>query len=247
MRPAPVTRAASGRVVELADAVGGEVRAVDGADCWYIERAFEQVCPDHGLRAVDLRGPRRYAPPSGEPLIIDPARAFLFDIETGGFSGTPVFLIGVVALDEWPPRVVQWLARDYVEERAILVHMAEWIRGRDSWVSFNGKSFDEPFVRDRSTIHRVRLDRNRQHLDLLHAARRKWRGELPNCRLETLEHHILDRRRVGDVPSSDVPDLFHYFFKTGNAGPLRPVLEHNQIDLISCVELYVRLTQKVGI
>ena len=146
----------AGHTSDLVEAVGGEISTLDGADCWYIERPFEQVCPDHGLNADDLRGPRQYTPPNGEPLIIDPARAFLFDIETGGFSGTPVFLIGVVALDEWPPRVVQWLARDYAEERAILVHMSEWIRERDSWVSFNGKSFDEPFVRDRSIIHRVR-------------------------------------------------------------------------------------------
>ena len=164
------------------------------------------------------------------------------DIETGGFSGTPVFLIGAIALDDWPPRVWQWLARDYPEERAILSAFAAWASQRPTWITFNGKSFDAPFLQDRAVVHRVALPAPVVHFDLLHAARRRWRAELPDCRLGTLEQHILRRTRIGDVPSGDVPELFHHFCRTGNARPLRPVLEHNRIDLVSCAELYLRLT-----
>ena len=62
-------------------------------------------------------------------------------------------------------------------------------------------------------------------------------------RLETLEQHVLSRTRVGDVPSCDVPDLFHHFVRTRNAAPLRPVLEHNQLDLVSCAELLLQLAR----
>lgn len=167
-------------------------------------------------------------------------RALLVDIETGGLVGAPVFLIGVVRLDDDPPAVVQWLARDYREEQAILGRFAALANERDVWLSFNGKSFDEPFLRDRATLHRVVLPRPRTHVDLLHLARRRWRGEFPDCRLETLERCVLGRTRVGDVPGADIPDLFHHFMKTGNARPLRPVLEHNRRDLVACAELLLR-------
>jgi hypothetical protein len=166
----------------------------------------------------------------------------VIDIETGGFAGTPVFLIGLVLLDRWPLVVRQFLARDYPEEDAILRALAELAAQRSTWVTFNGKSFDEPMLRDRATLYRIPLPPPQLHVDLLHAARRAWRGELPDFRLATLEQRILGRQRVGDVPSCDVPDLFHYFIRTGNAAPLRPVLEHNRIDLLSATELLLRLS-----
>lgn len=176
--------------------------------------------------------------------MLDPARTVFLDIETGGFAGTPVFLIGVVLPDKRPLRVRQYLARDYPEEAAILHTVKELAATRDTWVTFNGRSFDEPFLRDRATLHRLHIPATRIHVDLLHTARRLWRADLPNCKLTTLEEHILGRPRVGDVPSADVPDLFHHFVRTGNATPLRPVLEHNQLDLISCVELLLRVCEQ---
>jgi hypothetical protein len=176
-----------------------------------------------------------------QDIVIDPARTLVVDIETGGFAGTPVFLIGVVPLDASPLIVHQWLARDYPEETAILQRLARFARRRDHWISFNGKSFDVPFLRDRATVHRIDLPAPAVHVDLLHAARRHWRAEVSDCRLQTLEREVLGRERLGDVPSSDVPDLFHHFVRTGNAAPLRPVLEHNRIDLVSSAELMLHL------
>ena len=175
------------------------------------------------------------------PAPCDPAQTMVIDIETGGFSGTEVFLIGVVPLDLRPLRVVQWLARDYPEEAGILHAVTDLARRRNTWVTFNGKSFDEPFLRDRAAVHRVPWTPPSDHIDLLHHARRHWAGDLPNCKLQTLEQHLLGWQRVGDVPGSDIPDLFHHFIRTQNAAPLRPVLEHNQLDLISCTELLLRL------
>lgn len=177
---------------------------------------------------------------------MDPQRTLVMDIETGGFSGTPVFLIGVVALDRRPLCVEQWLACDYPEEEAILHRLARRARKRDTWVTFNGKAFDAPFVLDRAAIYGIELRPPRVHVDLLHAARRRWRRKLPDCRLETLERRVLKRTRMGDVPSCDVPDLFHHFVRTRNAGPLAPVLEHNQLDLVSSTELLLELARPEG-
>jgi uncharacterized protein YprB with RNaseH-like and TPR domain len=213
--------------------------------CWQLEARFDDICRRHALE----RSPRRSgfeeagAAPAGW---LDARRTLVIDIETGGFAGTEVFLIGVVMADIRPLRVIQWLARDYAEEAALLHALAEVAQQRDIWVSFNGKSFDEPFLRDRALIHRVALPRPRLHVDLLHLARRRFRGRLPDCRLQTLERHVLGWQRAGDVPGAEIPGLFHLFMRTRNPAPIIPVIEHNQLDLVSSTELLSRLVPQLA-
>ena len=208
---------------------------------WRLTVPLRQVSQAPAPPAETFTRPLHCEVARGEFVRLDPSQTLVLDIETGGFSGTPVFLIGVVALDSRPLQVEQWLARDYPEEETILRRFAQWARRRRMWVTFNGKSFDAPFVLDRARVHGIELRPPEVHVDLLHAARRRWRAKLPDCRLETLERQVLERVRVGDVPSCDVPDLFHHFIRTGNAAPLRPVLEHNRIDLVSSTELLLQL------
>jgi uncharacterized protein YprB with RNaseH-like and TPR domain len=217
---------------------------VAGRPYWFVETPFDEVCDSPLVRNTDFVAPLHHRLGTDQSIVVDPRRTMALDIETGGFSGTPVFLIGLVFLDQRPLAVRQFLARDYPEEETILRALAELAVQRDTWVTFNGRSFDEPMLRDRATLYRVALTPPRLHVDLLHAARRTWRGTLPNFRLTTLERQVLRRARIGDIPSSDVPDLFHHFMRTGNAAPLRPVLEHNRIDLISATELLVRLSDR---
>lgn len=224
----------------LAEVLSGREVTIGTLAYWHLETAFDTVCPGNAA-PPGVFGRLTFATGDDPPIVVDPPRTLILDLETGGFAGMPVFLIGLVLPDRRPLSVVQLLARDYPEEEAIVQALAELAASRDTWVTFNGRSFDEPFLRDRATLHRVRLPVPRVHIDLLHAARRAWRGRVPNFRLVTLEEHILGRPRVGDVPGSDVPDIFHHFIRTGNAAPLRPVLEHNRIDLISATELLVRL------
>ena len=231
--PTRKTAPARAEARRLSDVVGGRRATCQGMPFWRLTAPFRQVDRASRSPTKAFREPLYCEVARGEFMQVDPAGTLVMDIETGGFSGTPVFLIGVVALDSQPLQVEQWLARDYPEEEAILRRLARWAGKRRTWVTFNGKSFDAPFVLDRARLHGVDLAPPEVHIDLLHTARRRWRTRLPDCRLETLERRILKRVRVGDVPSCDVPDLFHHFIRTRNAAPLRPVLEHNQVDLVS--------------
>lgn len=236
--PAYVRAGRGAPPARLEEVLGGQAATGPGGGHWIIETPLGDIWQRLGARPPALAAALA-CPGHKRPLAL--RRMLVVDIETGGFSGTPVFLIGAARLDTGPPAVVQLLARDYSEEESILRGFLELAGGRDTWVTFNGRSFDEPFLRDRATRYRVKLPPPRTHVDVLVGARRRWAGELPNCRLVTLEQHILKRVRVGDVPSSDVPDLFHHYFRTGNAAPLRPVLEHNRVDLASTIELLARL------
>lgn len=225
----------------LAEVLGGGPARVGCLTYWRVETPFSAV-PIRPVFDWNLLTARLCCRNDRRAVQIDPARTVILDIETGGLAAMPVFLIGVILPDRQPPAVLQFLARDYPEEAAILHALAELTAPRDTWVTFNGKSFDEPYLRDRARLHHVALPVPHTHVDLLHLARRAWRSLVPDCRLVTLEQYILKRPRVGDVPSREVPELFHHFMRTGQALPLRPVLEHNRIDLISCAELLLRLT-----
>jgi len=108
-------------------------------------------------------------------------------------------------------------------------------------VTFNGKSFDAPFIGNRMIYHRKNFAWTQTHVDLLHHSRRRWKAELPDCKLQTLESYICDRRREGDVPGSVVPEVYRQFVKTGDTQFLGDVFHHNALDLITLIELIVVL------
>ncbi|HZV90749.1 MAG TPA: ribonuclease H-like domain-containing protein [Candidatus Nitrosocosmicus sp.] len=165
-------------------------------------------------------------------------RKMLFlDLETCGLTACPVFLAGVALIGENNLVLRQIFARDYAEERALIHEMARLIGEADFLVSFNGKSFDVPFLRDRAAHHRMPFPTSAPHLDLLWLARRRWKHTLPDCKLKTLEWRVLRRRRSGDVGGSDIPGLYHHFVQGGEAHRLVPIFHHNMLDVVAMVEL----------
>jgi uncharacterized protein YprB with RNaseH-like and TPR domain len=177
------------------------------------------------------------------PGISLPPGLLLFDLETLGFLGHPLFLIGFLRSprDGREGEVLQLLARDYTEEEAIVRAFGESGRRAPRWVSFNGKSFDLPFLRSRAAFHGVALPEPREHLDLLHLARRTYRGVLPDCRLQTLEDRVLRRGRQDDLPGSQIPQAYHEFVRTGDPSRLARILEHNRNDLLTLARLLLHL------
>ena len=123
----------------------------------------------------------------------------------------------------------------------LLAAVAEQARAFDVLITFNGKSYDVPFLLNRAVLHGVALRLPPGHLDLLHAARRRWRGEFEDCRLQTLERGVCRRRRSGDVPSDEVPALYHDFVRHGEAHRLVPVFHHNLLDVITMGEILAAL------
>jgi len=172
---------------------------------------------------------------------IGPDQMLFFDLETTGLGSSPLFLIGAMTWDTDGLLVRQFFARDYSEERAALGLFLELAGPKRLLVSFNGKSFDLPFVRVRSAANGVACRLDPAHLDLLHVARRTWGGRLPDCRLQTLERIICGRVRRDDIPGHLIPDAYHDYVHTGNAAAMVTVLEHNYLDLLTVADLLTRL------
>ncbi|MBD3345302.1 MAG: hypothetical protein GF401_09595 [Chitinivibrionales bacterium] len=167
---------------------------------------------------------------------------FIFmDIETTGLSNSPLFLIGVMVWTRGGFEVQQFFARDYSEEVAVIHMFCEACRSKKILVTFNGKSFDLPYIRTRAAAMGVGFDLNPHHFDLLHESRRIWKYTLPDCKLQTLERHICNRRRFGDIPGSEIPDAYHQYVHTDNAWQVVEILKHNLLDLVTLADLMVRM------
>ena len=163
------------------------------------------------------------------------------DIETTGLGSTPLFLIGVLAWEGEGMSTWQFLARDYSEESAVISLFSDRLARGKLLVSFNGKSFDLPYIRTRAVATGVRLAAEPGHFDLLHEARRVWGRRMPDCKLQTLERHLCRRTRTGDIPGAEIPEAYHTFVRTGDAAQMAQIIEHNRLDLITMAELLVRL------
>jgi uncharacterized protein YprB with RNaseH-like and TPR domain len=173
----------------------------------------------------------------------DPSEITFFDIETCGLAGNTVFLIGwgwyEKTIDDFI--VVQAFARDYAEEGAILESAFERLNKTSVVVTFNGKRFDIPFVRDRAIIYRLTPPSVPHHLDMLLEVRKRWRKQIPNCQLQTIERILCKRSRQGDIEGSAIPDAYHEFVKTTHSTKLRSIIHHNFLDVVTLGEITMRI------
>lgn len=223
---------------------GREVRTDQGV-CWLHERPLDRWAGAGSELAGCLS--RRLTEPLPADLGNDPGyhawqdrgldAALFLDLETTGLSATPIFLAGLLSADDGRLIFRLYLARNYAEEPALVAALVAEIARRPIVVTFNGKSYDLPFLRERAGRLRLPAPRPEAVLDMLHPARRRWAGRLPDCRLQTLEWHLCGRRRAGDIDGSDIPDAYHRFVRDQDPRPLLPVFQHNIVDLQTLAEI----------
>ncbi|MBN1163062.1 MAG: ribonuclease H-like domain-containing protein [Candidatus Krumholzibacteriota bacterium] len=169
-----------------------------------------------------------------------PAEVCYLDIETTGLSNTPLFLVGLMYLRGGRLMSDQLFARDYTEEEFILSFLNQFLSRYKALVTFNGARFDLPFIRERMSFAGFNLDYSGRHIDLLPLSRGLLGGRTPNHKLQTLEIHLLGRKRSGDIPGSRIPRAYHDYVRNGGAGEMARVIHHNRLDLLSMLELVIK-------
>lgn len=222
---------------EFVDLLGGSEIDAGFGPFWLTELEVEGVWSRARDLLDELSMRENAVPDIPEMQGLDPSDLLVFDIETAGLLGATLFLAGVLDFLSGAPRLRFFLARDYDEEPAMLDALAAHMARTRAVVTFNGKSFDMPFLADRMRYHRLRFNPPPMHIDILHAARRRWKGRFGNCRLQTLERELCGRHRTDDVPSEFIPAVYHEFVATQDAALLVPILQHNALDLLTLWEL----------
>jgi uncharacterized protein len=213
---------------------GLDADAVETPHGWYVRRELRPVyLPIDRGRLADLPG----MPPSGTPLLC-------LDTETTGLgsaAGTVAFLIGIGWWHGDRMRLVQLLLPDYSEERALLDALAAEIPAGACLVTYNGRTFDWPLLETRYRMGRRVPPVLDGHLDLLLLVRRLFRHRLPDARLQTVERHLLRRHRAPDIPSWEIPAVYHSFLRGGPAAPVRVVARHNAEDVVTLGRILAHL------
>jgi hypothetical protein len=227
----------------LARLVGATVERNRYGEFLRVRRWLPELEPCANPKALAL------AAPIGHLLTdIGCAESWLFlDTETTGLAGgtgTCAFLIGLAWWDAGGLAIEQFFLRDYDEEHAVLLAVAQRLAERRILVTFNGKRFDWPLLETRFRLTRqIEPEPPHVHLDLLHPARDFWRLQLGSARLATLERGVLGIERGPDVLSDLIPQIYFNYLRGASPEPLAAVFRHNQMDLAGLAALASRIAQ----
>lgn len=175
---------------------------------------------------------------------VDMRRALFLDTETTGLAGgtgTVPFLIGIGWFEDESMRIQQLFLPELGREAPMLHWLRERLAESSCVVSFNGKTFDWPLLRNRFVLNRVRAPALPPHLDLLHCARRILRPRLRSVRLVELERKVLGMYREDDISGALIPQLYFDYLDGGDVSPIAKVIEHNANDLIALAALVAKL------
>ncbi|HET7215658.1 MAG TPA: ribonuclease H-like domain-containing protein [Terriglobia bacterium] len=209
-------------------------------------RPYGKFCVGDVARA-DLTPLELFLNGAGVP---DSSSVVYLDTETTGLAGgtgTCAFLIGIGAAEGPGFRVRQLFLRDLTEEKAALAALAEALEPYELLVTYNGKTFDLPLLETRYTLARMESPFARMtHLDLLHPARRLWKLRLESCQLKNLERELLGIARNGDVPGSEIPQIYFDYLRTRSARALQPVFFHNALDIVTLAGVAVEAGQAIA-
>lgn len=231
---------------EIEHIVPGESRGDETEGAFYLVRrdyplAYAQGVVSLGSALESGAKEIAFSASDAELSDFDPRKALFIDTETTGLAGgagTVAFLVGVGYFHEDVFRLDQCFMRDYDEEEPMLRFLGELAGDFETLVSYNGKSFDLPLLRTRFIQNRTPCSfEGLLHYDLVHAARRFWRRRLQDCSLGNIEREVLGVRRVGDVPSYLIPQLYFDYLSSRDARPLEGVFYHHRMDILSLVSL----------
>ena len=194
-----------------------------------------------GLYAVERRWPStkigHVSLPWGDAEPVARERLVCFDTETTGLAGgvgTKAFMIGWGRWQggEFVVRII-YLTK-MAGEAAMLRTFSAGLPDDPIFVGYNSRSYDAPLLKGRYRMHRQEHPfAEHRHVDLLHPTRRRYRGVYENCRLQTIERHVLGIVRDDDLPGSEAPGAWLAFLRGQSSVNLGRVLEHNRQDVLT--------------
>mgnify|MGYP000259320193 CR=1 FL=1 len=243
------------KFVPLTKVIKGEVKKLSEKNFILIEQNLSNILEDSEeiiesfLKQIDRLKLIGVNNETYDDIIVlsrfEPEEIIFLDIETCGLSATPLFLIGLLFLKDKDFIFHQLFARDYTEEKDVISHLYNFIKKYKLLITFNGKSFDYPYIIERGIANGIDFDYKIEHIDLLHLSRRRWRRYLPDCKLQTLEKFVCRRFRSGDIPGREIPQAYQNFVRTGNARDIANILHHNLLDLLTMVEILINILNQI--
>lgn len=219
----------------------------------------------YALELIDLIKKKEYEQLLQNRYIYDLDVSFCFDlqdllfidIETLGIYDSPIIIIGLGYFQDNFYKIKILFARDLEEEIALCEHFRkEILPNFKCFVSFNGKSFDIPYIANRllyffdenpmissNEVPYETANTKYHHIDLYHNCRRKYKGLFNSYTLTSLERKLLEMNRENELPSSLVGFCYQLYLEDPqkNVGLIREVINHNYWDIYSLPLILNRL------
>lgn len=175
--------------------------------------------------------------------IIHPAECLFLDTETTGLSrgaATLPFLTGVAYFSRERLILEQIFLNDPSGEDAYLEYISELLARYPYLVTYNGKSFDIPLIRNRLILNRRRYESPLIHFDLLHILRKLFpRGSVPGHKQGDLENVLLSQTRKDDFPGAEIPQTYFDYKRYGETSRMDRIFEHNSLDVQGLAFLFL--------
>lgn len=184
------------------------------------------------LKIISRHCPDTVFPDTGH---LFPGNCFFFDIETTGFSKEKnmIYLIGTAHQEGSGTTITQFFAEDGQADEPELLHaFLKFCNDFDCCITFNGISFDVPFVIKRALLYgqKEALSRYRQ-LDLYREIR-TFHPLLPvvNLKQKSIEQ-FLGIFREDKYNGGELIEIYRHFLKSKEESERQLLLLHNYEDV----------------
>lgn len=175
--------------------------------------------------------------------VVYPDEVLFLDTETTGLNrsgATIAFLIGTAYFENSSLATELLFIQNPVGEGAALDYLMQIQKKFRYLVSYNGKSFDIPLIRNRMILNRKKGLRIAYHFDLLHIFRRLFvKGTVGSWSQQEMEKELLDFHRVGDLPGSAIPQMYFDYVKYKHDSGFSHIFKHNELDVLGLAFLFL--------
>ena len=165
-------------------------------------------------------------------------QSLFFDIETTGLSAD-ISAITVIGCCDMDGNVTQWFNEDGLSQKQILTDFLAFIQPYNTLITFNGKTFDLPFLTSKIKEFKINASFDRyEHLDLyqiLKPYKNLW--GLKNFRQKNLEEY-LGIQRTDKLSGKKLIKTYQDYLENGEIKNKESLLLHNLKDLIGLHKIY---------
>ena len=169
----------------------------------------------------------------------------LLDIETTGLSAgnAQIYLIGCACLRDGALCVTQFFSEQAQGEAEILSAFLKFLAPFDTVITYNGQSFDLPFLAARCAWHRIQEQLSSlRHIDLFRQVSPYRRVlKLPDMKQKTLEH-FLGISREDKFTGKELIQIYQEYAAGGHAEKASLLKLHNYEDMVGMAGLLPALS-----